>query len=38
MAIFNFHMDTSTKSGLAKYNYNSRNGKYSYKEDFLLLC
>lgn len=28
-------MDTSTKSGLAKYNYNSRNGKYSYKEDFL---
>ena len=35
MAIFNFHMDTSTKSGLAKYNYNSRNGKYSYKEDFL---
>lgn len=35
MSIYNFHMNTSTNSGLAKYNYNSRNGKYSYKEDFL---
>lgn len=35
MSIYNFHMNTSTNSGLAKFNYNSRNGKYSYKEDFL---